>query len=71
MNIMSNRHLFFLSKYQLVYLQVLFENRIDGQYCVLQEDNGFSDIVQYMAKWDDLKICTVQTKNLDINKRVG
>lgn len=49
-------------------LRPLYEAKNDNAYIVLEEYNGYSTIAQYSYKYDNIKIVTVLTDNLDKNK---
>lgn len=48
----------------------LFENQREGEYVVLQQSNGFSDIAQYSEKYQAVKVITVPSNRLDWAKRL-
>lgn len=51
-------------------LSLLYRMKIDNQYVVVEEFNGFSTIFQYSKKYDQVKMITVQTSALDPNLRL-
>lgn len=51
-------------------LEMLYKMKIDNLYVVVEEFNDFSTIFQYSRKYDQVKMITVQTANLDPNLRL-
>lgn len=52
------------------YLKMLFENKIDNQYYILNSYKEFSDIVQYSAKYMNIHFVSVPTSKLDKAKEL-
>ncbi len=51
-------------------LKMLYSMKIDNTYVVVEEYNEFSTIFQYSKKYDQVKMITVKTENLDPTKRL-
>ena len=51
-------------------LTMLYSMKIDNSYVVVEEYNEFSTIFQYSKKYDQVKMITVKTENLDPTKRL-
>lgn len=51
-------------------LGMLYHMKVDNAYVVVEEFNEFSTIAQYSAKYDQVKLITVKTENLDKTKRL-
>ena len=51
-------------------LNMLYSMKIDNSYVVVEEYNEFSTIFQYSKKYDQVKMITVKTENLDPTKRL-
>lgn len=51
-------------------LHMLYTMCIDNAYTVLEEFNGYSTIAQYSKKYDQIKIISVKSDNLDRSKRL-
>ena len=51
-------------------LNMLYAMKIDNSYVVVDEYNEFSTIFQYSKKYDQVKLITVKTENLDPSKRL-
>ena len=51
-------------------LSMLYHMKVDNAYIVLEEFNEFSTIAQYSAKYNQVKLITVKTENLDKTKRL-
>lgn len=49
-------------------LLMLYKMQVDNSYIVLEEYNEFSTICQYSSKYDQVKMITVKTENLDKSK---
>lgn len=49
---------------------MLYLNRIDNQFYVLNESGRYSDIAQYSEKYDCVSIKTVLSENLDRSKQI-
>ena len=58
-------HFFFIEEANMNLISDLFANRINDQYVILNQNNGYSDIVQYSEKYQNVKVVTVMTRNLD------
>lgn len=58
-------HFFTLNENKLDDLNILFKNKTDNQYCVLNSYGKYSDIAQYSKKYDNIKLVCVLTDNLD------
>jgi len=65
-----NRHFFLIQDDQIRYLNMLYLNRIDNQFYVLNESGRYSDIAQYSEKYDCVSIKTVLSENLDRSKQI-
>lgn len=61
---MASMHFFYLEENRLNGLFKLFKNKQDGQYMVLNESNGYSDIAQYSEKYQNIRIISVKTDHL-------
>ena len=46
-------------------MKYLLTKPVDKYYAVLEEYNGYSTIIQYSQKYDNLHIVSVKTDNLD------
>ena len=57
-----------IDKDTLYRLPRLLEAKIDNAYIILDESNGYADLAQYSAKYDNIKIVTVLADNLDRSK---
>lgn len=51
-------------------MKMLYMMREDNAYIVLNEYNEYSTIAQYSSKYDEVKIISVKTENLNPNKRL-
>lgn len=49
----------------------LVANRRDNEYVVLAESNGFTDIAQWSDKYQNVRIVTVRSCNLDWTHRLA
>ena len=58
-----------IKKEDLVKIARLFDVRIDEAYITLYEKNGFKEIIQYSAKYDNVHIAKVKAETLDILKK--
>ena len=57
-----------ISKDKVDELLMLYKMQVDNSYIVLEEYNEFSTICQYSSKYDQVKMITVKTENLDKSK---
>lgn len=64
---MSYGHFFFLEQLDLIKCKQLLDESIDGLYFILSKNEKYSDIVQYSKKYDNLRVITVYSDNLDKN----
>lgn len=51
-------------------LIMLYNMKIDNTYIVCEEYNGFSTILQYSKKYDQVKMITVKSEDLDPRLRL-
>lgn len=51
-------------------MKMLYAMRQDNAYIVLDEYNEYSTIAQYSSKYDQVKVISVKTANLDPSKRL-
>lgn len=51
-------------------IKLLYSNRINNQYIILNYYEEYSDIAQYSLKYDMVTIKTVKTSNLDTTKEL-
>lgn len=51
-------------------LIMLYNMKIDNLYIVCEEFNGFSTILQYSKKYDQVKMITVKSEDLDPRLRL-
>ena len=51
-------------------LLMLYKMKVDNEYVVVEEFNGYSTIFQYSSKYDQVKMISVKTENLDPLKRL-
>lgn len=58
-------HMFFIQPEQYKKIEMLFRMKREGLYVVLSSANGFSDIAQWVDKYQNVKIVTVPTYKLD------
>lgn len=49
----------------------LVQNKRNNEYVVLQESNGFTDIAQWSDKYQNVRIITVRSANLDWTNRLA
>lgn len=63
-------HMFFVKAKHVDGMKVLFQKCIDGQYFVIDQNEGFADIVQYSSKYDTVKLVTVRADALDARKEL-
>lgn len=63
-------HMFFVQAEQIRKIEEVALNRIDGQYFVIQESNGWCDIAQWSDKYQNLKILVCKRDSLDERKRL-
>ena len=47
----------------------LFQMKIDDAYITIYENNGFKEIIQYSAKYDNVHVAKVKAETLDILKK--
>lgn len=59
-----------IRKEKIAELEMLYHMKIDNLYVVVEEYNEYSTIFQYSRKYDQVKLITVQTANLDPNLRL-
>lgn len=59
-----------IRKDKIAELEMLYHMKIDNLYVVVEEYNEYSTIFQYSRKYDQVKLITVQTANLDPNLRL-
>lgn len=64
------QHFFFIEENNLKAIQRLFENKLNYQYVVLCYSDGYCDIAQYVDKYQNVKIITVQADKLDKSKEL-
>lgn len=57
-----------ISKDKVDEILMLYKMQVDNSYIVLEEYNEFSTICQYSSKYDQVKMITVKTENLDKSK---
>lgn len=48
----------------------LWQRKYNNEYVVLGQANGFTDIAQYSDKYQNIRIVTVRTENLDLSSRL-
>jgi len=68
---MAYSHFFFLEDNHIALLSRLFRDCVDGAYFVLSSSRDFSDIAQYSEKYQNVKVITVRTDNLDERLRIA
>lgn len=68
---MAYSHFFFIEDKHIAALSRLFRDAIDGAYIVLASSRDFSDIAQYSEKYQNVKVITVRTDNLDERLRIA
>ena len=51
-------------------MKMLYRMKEDNSYIILDEYKEFSVIAQYSSLYDQVKIITVKTENLDKSKRL-
>ena len=56
---------------QVETLNIMNTLKIDNQYMVLDEYNGYSTICQYSKKYDNFHIANVKTENLDDSLKIS
>lgn len=56
---------------QVEKLRNLVDRKIDGEYVVLQQSNGFTDIAQFSSKYQAVRIVTVPSGRLDWTLRLA
>lgn len=49
----------------------LIKNKRNNEYVVLAESNGFADIAQWSDKYQNVRIITVRSANLDWTYRLA
>lgn len=59
------QHIFAIQEKDLPKVKLLFSHKFDGEYFVLTQSNGFSDIAQWSDKYQNIKILTVPTDRLN------
>ena len=57
-------HMFIIRPYDLDAMKTLFAKCEDGQFVILDENNGFADIAQYSARFNTVKIISVRADAL-------
>lgn len=67
---MAYSHFFFIEENHLPYILKLFSHKNNGEYVVLNESNGFSDIAQYSEKYENIRVITVPTNKLNVSDRL-
>lgn len=67
----SMSHFFFIEENLLNPIGKLFVRKNDREYVVLAQSGGFTDIAQYCSKYQNVKVVTVRTENLDSSNRVA
>lgn len=63
-------HMFIVKPRHLDGMKVLFEKCEDGQYIILDQNNGFADIAQYSLRYDTVKIVSVRADMLIKNNEL-
>lgn len=58
-------HFYSLNENRLKDINILFKNKVDNQYVVLNSYGKYCDIAQYSKKYDNVKLICVITDNLD------
>lgn len=58
-------HMFFITGANIEKVNMLFRLKKEGQYVVLNEGNGFTDIAQWSNQYQNVKILTVPTYKLE------
>lgn len=51
-------------------LIMLYRMKIDNSYILVDQYNEYSTILQYSSKYDQVKMITVKSENLDQSKRL-
>lgn len=54
-----------ISQNILKLMNLMNQFKIDNSFIIINQFNEYSDIIQYRAKYNEFKICTVKTVNLD------
>lgn len=67
---MASQHMFFIDRDEFDYIRTLFGSAVDGQYIILNESDGFADIVQYSGRYDTVKVITVCSDRLNRAKEL-
>lgn len=60
-----------LEERQVKRILTLFERKFNNEYVLLADSNGFSDIAQYSEKYQNVRLCTVRSENLDKDNRIA
>jgi len=60
------QHMFFVKKKDISGLSDLLDMKQDRAFVVLDSSNGFCDIAQYVAQYDNLKFVTVPSSKLNL-----
>lgn len=63
--------MFFLEAEDLEKVRNLFNLRQDGAFYQIRSANGYSDIVQYSQKYQNVHFVTVPTNKLNFNDCLG
>lgn len=55
---------------QLARINRLYQRQVDGEYIILGQANGFTDIAQWSEKYMNIHIVTVRSENLRLEYRM-
>lgn len=67
---MSYSHFFFIEENHLKGITELMRRKNDDEYIVIANSKGYSDIIQYSAKFQNLKVITCKSENLNRNNEL-
>lgn len=60
-----------MEEYQVPYLRLLFDRKIDGEFFILQSNGGYCDIAQYSSKFQTIKFISCREDRLDYSLKMN
>lgn len=64
------QHIFAITEDKKMAINMLFQNKCEGEFVVLSMSNGFCDIAQWSDKYQNVKILTLPSDRLDMTMRL-
>ena len=61
------QHIFAITEKQLVAVNKIMRDKMEGEFCILSYGGTFCDIAQWSDKYQNVKILSVPTIKLDMS----